>query len=84
MRATGLIRRPSDARTGRIRLPFPHPGQKMPCLEARSGGVDGGGRDGSVAESGGDAVAVAEAPGAGLGTLDAGVGHEGCDAPVGG
>ena len=71
---------------------LPHLGQEISRFEACGGGVDGGGRDGGVAErgcdrgqrDGGDAVGMAEALGAGLWAGDAGVGHDCGDAPVGG
>ena len=79
MRATCPLRRPSGTGSARISLPFPHPGQKLPRLEARSCGVDGsgvpvgvaqGGRDGREWHTGGDgcdAEAVPETLRTGLG-----------------
>ena len=52
MRATGLLRRPSGAGSGRIRLSFAHPSQKIPRLKARGGGVDRGGLQVGVAQGG--------------------------------
>ena len=74
---------------------FPHPGQKIPRLEAGSGGVNRSGLQVGVAQGGHDRrqryaggdgrnlETVSEALREGLGAFDVGVGHGPGDLPVG-